>query len=113
MNLKILMTAIVLGSTLPPALMAAENNHSSMSGMAASEAASPVQGQGVVIAVNTEQHKVTLKHEPIPELNWPRMTMVFPVAPDVALDDLSKDDTVTFTLTPSGNAQQVTAISKQ
>ena len=51
--------------------------------------------------------------EPIPELNWPSMTMGFPVAPEVKLEGVSKGDTVIFTLTPSGSGQQVTGISKR
>ncbi|MDL0432778.1 copper-binding protein [Marinobacter sp. TBZ242] len=107
MNLKTLMMAAVFGLTLTPVLTVAET------GMDAKESAGPVQGRGVITAINTENRKVTLNHEPIPELNWPRMTMGFPVAPEVNLDGLSKDDTVAFTLTPAGKGQQVTAISKQ
>lgn len=113
MNLKTLMMAAVFGLTLNPALAMAETSMDSMSGMDTKESAGPVQSRGVITAINTEKRKVTLSHEPIPELNWPRMTMGFSVAPEVKLDGLSKNDPVVFTLTPAGKGQQVTAISKQ
>ncbi|AZT82233.1 copper-binding protein [Marinobacter sp. NP-4(2019)] len=113
MNLKTLMTAVVFGLTLGPALAVAGNSMDSMSGMDTKESAGPVQSRGVITAINTEKRKVTLNHEPIPELNWPRMTMGFSVAPEVDLNGLQKNDSVAFTLTPADKGQQVTAISKQ
>jgi Cu(I)/Ag(I) efflux system periplasmic protein CusF len=96
MNLKTLMMAAVFGLTLSPVLALAETD-----------------SRGVITEINAEKRKVTLNHEPIPELNWPRMTMGFSVAPDVELEGLSKGDAVTFTLKPAGKGQQVTAINKQ
>lgn len=113
MKLKNLMTAVVFGLSLGPVLAAADNNMGAMSGMDTKESAGPVQSRGVITAINIEKRKVTLNHEPIPELNWPSMTMGFSVAPDVDLEGLSKDDSVAFTLTPAEKGQQVTAISKQ
>lgn len=81
MKLKTLMTAVVFGLSLGPALAAADNNMGSMSGMDTKESAGPVQSRGVITAISTEKRKVTLKHEPIPELNWPSMTMAFPWLP--------------------------------
>ena len=88
MKLKNLMTAVVFGLSLGPVLAAADNNMGSMSGMDTKESAGPVQSRGVITMINTENRKVTLKHEPIPALNWPGMTMGFPVAPEVDLDAL-------------------------
>lgn len=113
MNLKTLMIAAVFGLTLNPVLAVAETGKDSMSGMDTKESTGPIQSRGVITAINVEKRKVTLNHEPIPELNWPRMTMGFSVAPEVDLDGLSKDDSVAFTLKPAGKGQQVTAISKQ
>lgn len=113
MKLKNLMMTIVFGLSLGTGLAAAESNMGSMTGMDAKESAAPIQSQGVITAMDTDKRKITLKHEPIPELNWPSMTMGFPVAPEVNLEGVSKGDTVTFTLTPSGSGQQVTGINKQ
>lgn len=113
MNVKTLMIAAVFGLTLGPALAVADSGMGSMSGMDAKASAGPVQSRGVIKAINTQQRKVTLAHEPIPELNWPRMTMGFAVAPGLDLSGLSKGDSVAFALTPTGKGQQVTAISKQ
>jgi Cu/Ag efflux protein CusF len=113
MNLKNLMTAVVFGLSLGPVLAVADSNMDSMSGMDTKESAGPVQSRGVITAINIEKRKVTLNHEPIPELNWPSMTMGFSVAPEVKLEGLGKDDTVVFTLTPAGKGQHVTSISTQ
>ncbi|WP_297797528.1 copper-binding protein [uncultured Marinobacter sp.] len=113
MNLKTLMIAAVFGLTLSPVLAVAETGMKSMSGMDTKESTGPVQSRGVITAINTEKRKITLNHEPIPELNWPRMTMGFSVAPEVDMNGLKKDDSVTFTLRPAEKGQQVTAISKQ
>ena len=113
MKLKNLMTAVVFGLSLGPVLAAADNNMGSMSGMDTKESAGPVQSRVVITMINTENRKVTLKHEPIPALNWPGMTMGFPVAPEVDLDALDKGDKVVFTLAPAGKGQQVTSIRKQ
>lgn len=113
LNPKSLITAMVFGLALGPVLAVADEHMDGMSGMDTQETAGPVQSRGVITAINPQKRKVTLDHEPIPELNWPRMKMGFSVAPGVELEGLSKDDTVTFTLTPAGKGQQVTAISKQ
>ncbi|MBS0362908.1 MAG: copper-binding protein [Proteobacteria bacterium] len=39
------------------------------------------QGTGVVTAVDPAGGTVTLKHDPIPSLGWPSMTMDFKAAP--------------------------------
>ncbi|WP_148863291.1 copper-binding protein [Marinobacter fonticola] len=113
MNLKTLTMAVVFGLTLGPALTVADSNMGSMSGMDKKESTGPVQSRGVITAINTEKRKITLNHEPIPELNWPSMTMGFPVAPEVNLEGLGKNDSVFFTLTPAGKGQQITNIRKQ
>ncbi|MDC0662345.1 copper-binding protein [Marinobacter sp. SS21] len=113
MHLNTLLTVLVLGSTVAPSLAVAEDTHGSMPGMATQASMDPVQGRGVITAINADKRQVTLDHEPIAELNWPRMTMGFSIAPEVDLDGLNKGDVVTFTLTPTGKGQQLTTISKQ
>ncbi len=41
------------------------------------------QGTGVVAAVDAKASTVTLKHDPIPALGWPSMTMDFRAAPEL------------------------------
>ncbi|WP_420389475.1 efflux RND transporter periplasmic adaptor subunit [Marinobacter sp.] len=90
--------------------MTSEN---AMSGMDTEESGGKVQSRGVITAIDPDKHKITLNHEPIPELSWPSMTMGFSVAPEVNLEGVGEGDTVTFTLIPAGGGQQVTGISKQ
>lgn len=112
MKLKTLMSAVIFGLALGPAMANAQTNHDAMPHMGAQKQATSVQGEGVVTAVNAGKHKITLKHEPIPELNWPQMIMGFSVAPEVDLSGLSKGDSVTFTLMPAGKNQVIIAIRK-
>jgi len=52
--------------------------------------------KGEVIAIDKDASKVKLKHEAVPELNWPAMTMFFPVADKSQLDTLKVGDQVNF-----------------
>lgn len=52
--------------------------------------------QGEVVAVDRSAAKVKLKHEAVPELDWPAMTMIFPVENKSQLDALKVGDQVGF-----------------
>lgn len=52
--------------------------------------------QGEIVTVDKDAGKVKLKHEPIPELDWPAMTMYFEVADKLQLDVLKAGDQVKF-----------------
>jgi Cu(I)/Ag(I) efflux system protein CusF len=52
--------------------------------------------KGEVIAVDKAAGKVKLKHEAIPELEWPTMTMFFGVADKSQLDAVKAGDQVEF-----------------
>lgn len=39
---------------------------------------------------------VTLAHQPVPDLNWPAMTMGFTTVPEIELGEFAVDDTVRF-----------------
>jgi Cu(I)/Ag(I) efflux system membrane fusion protein len=51
---------------------------------------------GVINTVEAESHVLNVTHEPIPELNWPTMTMDFPVAKGVRLEGLKSDSKARF-----------------
>lgn len=70
-----------------------------------------VQGLGVVQYINAETDMVTLSHEPIPELNWPAMTMQFKVAGN-AEETLEAGEKVRFELTGEGTDVTITKIEK-
>jgi Cu(I)/Ag(I) efflux system protein CusF len=52
--------------------------------------------KGEVVAVDSNLSKVKLKHDPIPELKWPGMTMFFNVADKSLLDTVKIGDQVEF-----------------
>ncbi|MDG3439180.1 copper-binding protein [Nitrospirillum amazonense] len=55
-------------------------------------------GTGTVNTVDATRRTVTLTHGPITALNWPGMTMDFPVAPGIDLVGLRPGAQVMFTL---------------
>lgn len=59
---------------------------------------SNVTGRGDIIWADPDERKVRMSHEPIPELNWPSMTMNFGVTSEVVLDELEPGSSVHFTL---------------
>jgi Cu(I)/Ag(I) efflux system periplasmic protein CusF len=85
-----------------------------MPGMRAAPKAGEVTaaGSGMVTAVDTGQHKVTLDHGPIQAIGRPAMKMTFPAAPSVDLTSVKKGDQVQFTLKGSKNSYMVQSIEK-
>ncbi|VXD02030.1 Copper binding protein CusF [Oceanicaulis sp. 350] len=70
-------------------------DHGTMSGgMAAVEASA----EGMLNAVDQGAASVNITHPPMPEINWPEMTMDIPVTGTVDLSELSEGDTVRFTV---------------
>jgi Cu/Ag efflux protein CusF len=55
-------------------------------------------GTGTVNAIDTDHHKVTISHHPIPAIGWPAMVMEFGVAPSVDLGAIKPGMPVTFTI---------------
>jgi Cu/Ag efflux protein CusF len=68
------------------------------------------KGSGTVTAIDNTAGTITLDHGPIPEANWPAMTMRFTAKPAL-LEHVKVGDKVTFDLTLKGGAGEVTAIS--
>lgn len=83
-----------------------------MDGMAMPAEAKPAKSTGTVVAIDKAAGKITLKHEPIPEVDWPAMTMAFDAKPGV-LESVAVGDKVAFDVTIKGNAGEVTVIQKQ
>jgi len=52
--------------------------------------------KGEVVAVDSALNKVKLKHDAVPELKWPAMTMFFNVADKALLDTAKIGDQVEF-----------------
>lgn len=96
----------------------AASNKGEMSGdmgnmaMPADSAAKMAKGNGTVTAIDKAAGTVTLDHGPIPEANWPAMTMAFKAKPGL-LDSIKVGDKVAFDLALKDGAGEVTAIRKQ
>lgn len=87
--------AASLGSNILPVLAADshESHHT-----AAPEAQASYMGKGEVVAIDQDAAKLKLRHEAIPELSWPAMTMNFGVADKSLLDGLKVGDKLNFEL---------------
>lgn len=70
------------------------------------------KGTGTVTAVDATAGTVTIDHGPIPEANWPAMTMGFKAAPALA-QGVKAGDKVAFDLKLENGAGEITAIQKQ
>ena len=63
---------------------------------------------GVVAKV--ENDKVTIKHGPVPTINWPSMTMAFKVKDKALIGKLAKDKKVDFEFKQEGRDYVVTSV---
>ncbi len=69
------------------------------------------QATGVIEAIDTAKRTVTIKHQAIPSIHWPAMTMTFKADPPSLLKGLKVGERVNFTLHPAGMNSTVTAIA--
>ncbi|RJT27243.1 hypothetical protein D3227_36335 [Mesorhizobium waimense] len=53
--------------------------------------------KGEVVKIDTKQKKLTIKHEPLANLDMPAMTMVFVVAEDAMLEKVKAGQAIEFT----------------
>lgn len=72
--------------------------------------AEPVTGE--IKKINESAGKITIKHEPIPNLNMDAMTMVFRVADPAVLKQVKVGDKVKFEADRVNGAITVTSITK-
>ena len=90
----------------------AEASPDAMEDMAMPAAPKMVKSTGTVTAIDPASGKITVKHDAIPAVEWPAMTMGFAAKPEL-LAGIAVDDKVDFDLTVSGNAGEVTSIKKR
>ncbi len=93
-----------------PAAAPATAPASDMAGMPMAADAKMAKGTGTVTEVGGDT--ITVNHAPIPEANWPAMTMGFKAAPELA-KSVKVGDKVAFDLKLEGGAGTITAIQKQ
>ena len=65
---------------------------------ASPEAQASYMAKGEVIAIDQDASKLKLRHEAIPELSWPAMTMNFGMADKSLLEGLKVGDKLNFEL---------------
>lgn len=94
------LTAIALAGM--SSVSASEQSHSSMKtmGQVAAAEGQAVRAEGVVKAIQPEQAKITINHGPIPSLNWPAMTMDFPLEDKAVAAQVKGGDKVRFEFLP-------------
>lgn len=71
------------------------------------------QGTGKVVKVKTETGELTMAHDPIPELEWPAMTMDFRVQDGAQLRALRPGDPVRFELQLQDDEYVIRRIEKR
>ncbi len=70
-----------------------------------------VAAKGVVKSVDMKSGKVTISHEPIPELKWPAMTMRFTFRYPKMVDGVKAGDKVNFTFVQEGTLSVLQTLS--
>ena len=98
-------------ATPPPAPATSDMSKMGMA-PAAPAAAKTGDSTGEITAIDPAAGTVTLKHEPIPGVGWPAMTMAFRASPPTSLAGLKVGDKVKFSVRIEGDSNTVTAISK-
>jgi len=63
---------------------------------------------GVVTKVDKD--KVSIRHGPVPSLNWPSMTMAFKIKDKSLMERMKKDQKVDFEFIQDGRDYVVTAV---
>ena len=103
----------ILGAALAAAISATPSAHAvddMKMPMEKHAATHEISGIGTIVSTNASAGSVILKHEPIPALGWPKMTMQFKVKNKSQLDKLKKGDKVAFQLEQSGQEYVISNI---
>jgi Cu(I)/Ag(I) efflux system protein CusF len=70
-------------------------------------------GMGVITAIDKTAGTVTIKHDAIPAVDWPAMTMAFKANPATLLDGLKVGEKVKFDVKVRGSDAEVTGVTPQ
>jgi Cu(I)/Ag(I) efflux system protein CusF len=65
---------------------------------------------GIVTMVEAAKGRVTIKHEPVPSLSWPSMTMTFSVRDKSLLEKMPKEKNIDFEFVQQGKDYVVTSV---
>ncbi|MEG1599011.1 cation efflux system protein CusF [Citrobacter sp.] len=104
MNTTVKAALLSLFSVVMFNAQANEHQHGEMMNMEpTAQQEQTISATGVIESIDTENKKITIKHEPIPAVNWPAMTMRFTLVPETKADDIKSGDKVAFTFVQQGN----------
>lgn len=67
--------------------------------------------EGIVTAIDDAAGTITIDHGPVPEVDWPAMTMAFSADDD--LDEVAAGDRVTFEFQMMDSGSRIVSIAKQ
>ncbi|WP_372680183.1 copper-binding protein [Desulfosarcina sp.] len=70
------------------------------------------RGVGVIETIDAIKGTVTMEHDPIESLNWPKMVMTFTTKDPAQLKDLREGDQVEFDLVQSEKVYLITRIER-
>ena len=79
---------------------------------AADASVKTAEGTGVVKEIDAKTGMVLIKHDPIPSLGWPEMTMNFRVAAPELLKGVKVGDKIRFETTSGPGLPEVRSIKK-
>lgn len=71
-----------------------------------------ISTSGTVKKIHAEKNMLTIAHEPVPELEWPAMTMGFKATPE-QVQQVKEGDQIKFEFTSEGMNNSIVSISKQ
>jgi Cu(I)/Ag(I) efflux system protein CusF len=106
MILRPLIFALVLATAAPAAVAAQAPDAAAVTPPTGRSAS----GVGVVAEIDAKEAVVTLKHEPIPALGWPSMTMPFHLASPAMLKGLKVGQKIAFDTKEAPGLPEITAI---
>ncbi|ARO88132.1 copper-binding protein [Nitrosospira lacus] len=75
--------------------------------------ADPIPAKGIVLHVDQAKATVKIDHDPIPALDWPRMTMPFRLKERGLANHVKEGDAVEFFLEKSGSDYVIVKFRKQ
>ena len=105
------LTAILALGAAQAASAAPDPAMASMKGMSMpASAAKTGRGVGVITEINAKAGALTIKHQPIPSLGWPAMTMGFHAKSPVMLKGLKVGQKIAFDTNQGSGLPEVTAI---
>ncbi|MGH7462358.1 MAG: copper-binding protein, partial [Longimicrobiales bacterium] len=106
-SIPAILAASVLAFAAPVAINAAEDERAAHH---VAQSDKVHQGKGFVESVDLAKGVVTMEHEPIESLRWPKMVMDFKAHDPALLKDLKEGDQVEFDLVKVGKEYHITRI---